>query len=155
MKVPAHFLRIFFFLFLSLIITTFFTAQPLLAWDDIAVNVLSGNLLKVKRKGKKVLVRLYGTTCEPLSTVAGMNALRYTSGNVKQRRVKVHPYTMNEQREIEAIVYIQGNNLNELLIRKGLARVDRQTCREWFCTNWLKYEQYAKHQQLEMWSTKQ
>lgn len=78
--------------------------------------------------------------------------MRYTAGKAEHRRVKIHPYTKDSQGLVYAVVYIQGNNLNESLLRRGLASVDRQQCRETFCARWLADEERARAQRKGIWN---
>ncbi|MBV5328865.1 MAG: thermonuclease family protein, partial [Chlorobium sp.] len=50
------------------------------------------------------------------------------------------------------IVLVDGQNLNELIVRNGYAWVYRQYCKESFCSSWIQAEDAARQQQKGMWS---
>jgi endonuclease YncB( thermonuclease family) len=51
-----------------------------------------------------------------------------------------------------ALIYIDGQSLNEDLVKNGFAWVYRQYCRETFCEDWLDLEVVAKYKKIGLWS---
>ena len=53
---------------------------------------------------------------------------------------------------IEALVSVNGENINQLMIINGYAWVNRQNCTEKFCNDWIKMEDAARQEKKGMWS---
>ncbi len=49
------------------------------------------------------------------------------------------------------MVYADGKNVNEIMIKGGYAWVYRKYCKEEFCNDWLKYEEQAKRSKRALW----
>lgn len=138
----------FFSFFVSL---SFFYPPTLYGWSDTVVTVLEGDLIKVGHKGRIERVRLYGIDCPDLQQTFGQKARRYTTSVAEGKRAKIRPVTRDARGDILAMVWVNGHLLNQVLIREGYARVNRGSCGQAICEDWLRYEAWARDRGRGLW----
>jgi endonuclease YncB( thermonuclease family) len=100
-----------------------------------------------------VKVRLYGIDTPEKGQDFGQKARDLTSGLVAGRNVEVAQKDVDRYGRVVGLVKVDGQNLNELIIQNGYAWVYRQYCKEKFCSDWIKSEEYARQQNKGMWSS--
>lgn len=97
-------------------------------------------------------IRLYGIDCPEKDQNHGQQAQHLTSALVAGRTIEVKNANTGSIRTGAGLVQVDGQSLNELLIRDGYAWVHRQTCRETFCSDWVKQKGGARQQKKGMWN---
>lgn len=97
------------------------------------VGVSDGDTITVLRDGKGVKVRLYGIDCPESSQDFGQAAKKFTSGMVYGKTVKIEEKDSDHYGRIVGVVYVDDENLNLSLLRKGFA---------WY------YKAYAKNEKI-------
>ena len=60
-----------------------------------------------------------------------------------------------EKGSLTGMAFLGGDNINELLLLKGQAWVDRTQCTADICAKWIKMEEAAKATQKGLWSDPQ
>jgi micrococcal nuclease len=86
------------------------------------VGVTDGDTIKVLRLGRQVRVRLYGIDCPEKKQAFGNRAKRYTSDLVFAKTVTVKVKDIDRyQRIVGEVILPDGRNLNQELVRAGLA----------------------------------
>lgn len=125
--------------------------QVLYGWSDLVLEVLQGNQIKVGHKGRVETVRLYGIICPEPGQTSGRKARRYTSSVALGKRAKIRPVTRDSQGNTLALVWVNGHLLNQVLIREGYARVDRDSCGKSICDDWIRYEAWARDRGRGLW----
>ncbi|WP_161629967.1 thermonuclease family protein [Desulfogranum mediterraneum] len=121
------------------------------SWDDTLVRIGVDNTLQVRHKGRTETISLYGLSPISRQPAARERVRRFLLLRAAGQRVKVHPVGSNDQGDTQALVYSNGHNLNEALIRAGLMRVDREGCRYYYCNQWIRYQQFAQQRSQGNW----
>lgn len=86
------------------------------------VGVSDGDTIKVLRAGKQVRVRLAGIDCPEKRQAFGKRAKRFTSDLVFAKEVTVKVMDIDRYKRIVGEVILEdGTNLNQALVRAGLA----------------------------------
>lgn len=126
----------------------------------ITVGVADGDTIRVRpdNGGEDLKIRLYGIDTpetahqgwpgQPYSDVAK----KLTNGLCRSKRVSLDIYDTDRYGRHIAVVYQDNINVNEMLIRAGLATVYRQYCRAEFCGRWKELEEQARLSGTRMWS---
>ncbi len=127
-------------------------ATPAHAWNGRVLRVLSGATFVASWKHQTRIITLYGIASPSPETKPGQKARTFTRTQIKGKRVKINPVTMNSQDRIVAQVFHNGQNLNELLVRSGYAIVDKKQCRATECLDWLRFERNAYERHRGVWA---
>ena len=135
---------VLFFFLLAIPVTCF-------SWPAKVVSVVDGDTITVLHNGQHKDIRLYGIDCPEKDQKHGQQAQHLTSALVAGRTIEVKPIP-DRSGQGAGLVQVDGQSLNELLIRNGYAWVYRQTCRETFCSDWVKQEGVARQQKKGMWN---
>jgi|GEM_PF-2036473 len=123
--------------------------------NDFKANVISindGDTIKVLNNNKQIKIRLYGIDCPEKGQSFGNKAKKFTSKLIFYKQISVKQITKDQYNRLVALVYIDDICLNEILIAYGYAWVYHTYCKEPYKTQWLKYENYAKKNNLGIWS---
>jgi len=115
--------------------------------------VTDGDTIKVLHDGKEKKIRLYGIDCPEKDQDFGQKAQGLTSALVAGRNVEVKQMDTDQYGRIVGLVLVDGQSLNELIVRNGYAWVYRQYCQERFCSDWIKSETIAQQQKKGIWSS--
>jgi micrococcal nuclease len=101
------------------------------SWKGKVVGISDGDTITVLDRGKGHRVRLFGIDCPEKDQDFGSKAKKFTSDMVYGKEVSVDTVATDDYGRIVAWVTINGKNLNEELVRNGLA---------WW------YKKYAPHE---------
>ncbi len=113
----THRIKIFLILFLCLLIPSFTWA-----WPGEVVGVADGDTITVLRDKTSIKIRLYGIDCpEKRGQAFGKKAKQFTSKMVFGKHVEIKPVDQDRYGRTVAWVYVDGKNLNEELVKAGLA----------------------------------
>jgi len=99
-------------------------AIPVLAEDVIlakVVGVSDGDTITVLKDKMQIKVRLYGVDAPEKSQAFGSRARQFTSDLVFGKTVEVKPTDTDRYGRTVAWVFVDGRNLNEEIVRAGLA----------------------------------
>lgn len=67
------------------------------------------------------------------------------------RNIKIKILTHDKYGRAVALVYADGINVNELMVKAGYAWVYRKHCKDSFCNDWLRHEKKAKQSKFALW----
>lgn len=122
------------------------------AWSAKVVSVADGDTLLVIHNDQQVKVRLYGIDAPEHGQGFGQQAKALTAALVAGRNVDVEQKDTDQYGRMAALVKVDGQNLNELIIQNGYAWVYRQYCKERLCNGWMRSEEMARKQKRGMWA---
>lgn len=119
------------------------------------VDVADGDTITVRteNQGDKT-IRLSGIDCPETFQIHGEQAKRFTASKLRDRRVRVVPLTVDEYDRIVAVVFVNGENINEQLVAHGHGWVYRKYCKAGYCRDWLKLETTARDARVGLWEDK-
>ena len=122
------------------------------AWQGKVVGISDGDTITVLHNNRGEKVRLYGIDTPEKRQDFGNKAKQFTSNMVFGKSVEVEPVTKDRYGRTVGLVYINGQCLNEELIRAGFAWVYIQYCKKAICTDWRRLEATAKTNKNGLWS---
>ena len=121
-------------------------------------EVLSGDLVRI---GDSFIARLTGIEAPPRNEVMGYKIYDFTKREIEGKKVKLFTWTTDNTaagivRDGDGHAFVQiyygkglGTNFNELLLKKGYARVDKE-----FLPNDLKhYLELEKKREIRAWAS--
>ena len=126
--------------------------QKTKTWSGLVVGVIDGDTISVLHDGKGEKIRLYGIDTPEDHQAFGKKAKQFTSGMVYGKTVKVETKDTDRYGRSVALIYVDGQSLNEALIKNGFAWVYRKYCKETFCEDWLNLEIVARYGKIGLWS---
>jgi len=128
------------------------TAEKIKAWSGKVVGISDGDTITVLHKGKGEKIRLYGIDTPENHQAFGKKAKQFTSDLVYGKIVEVETKDIDRYGRTVGLVYINGESLNEALIKNGYAWIYRKYCKEDFCKDWLNFESTAREGRVGLWS---
>lgn len=115
-------------------------------------GVFSGHLLMVQEGDKTHRVNLYGILSPSKGAPQGEKARVFLEQIAFGRVVKVEPIAPVDPKRIYALVNLEGVNLNEEMLKQGLAWVNEQACILDVCKSWKGLQEQAKEARKGVWS---
>lgn len=140
----------------SLVVTavSLLFAVSVLAGNTVPVKVVGvadGDTITVVMDGKQTKIRLYGIDApekaQPYGQVATESMKRLATGHA----VTVQAFERDKYGRTIGMVFADGVNVNETMVKSGNAWVYQQYCTEAFCAQWQTSEQEAKAARLGLW----
>ena len=128
------------------------TTEEIRAWSGMVVGISDGDTITVLHNGKGEKIRLYGIDTPEKGQAFGKRAKQFTSGMVFGKTVEVETKDTDRYGRSVALIYIDGQSLNEALVKNGFAWVYRKYCKETFCEDWLNLEIVARYGKVGLWS---
>ena len=127
------------------------TIQKTKTWSGLVVGVIDGDTISVLHDGKGEKIRLYGIDTPEKRQAFGKKAKKFTSGMVYGKTVEVETRDTDRYGHSVALIYVDGQSLNEALVKNGFAWVYRKYCKEAFCEDWLNLEIVARYGKIGLW----
>lgn len=119
------------------------------------ISVADGDTITILDSSKKQhKIRLYGIDTPEKKQSFGKAAKKHTSRLTYKKQATVKAYDTDRYGRTVGVVKVDGTNVNESLIRAGLAWQYRKYCKEKFCSNWLQLEERAKTSNIGLWKDK-
>ncbi len=115
------------------------------------INVIDGDTLEVRHQGDKLRVRLWGIDTPEHQQGFSREAQEFTREKVKGRQVELQTKDWDIYGRLVAIVRVDGESLNEELLREGLAWVHIYYCKEPICREWRQLEKNARKGGRGLW----
>jgi endonuclease YncB( thermonuclease family) len=134
-----------------MILTLLFPSVSL-AWQGKVVGVSDGDTVTVMHEGRGEKIRLYGIDCPEKHQDFGTKAKKCTSSMAYDKLVEVESVTQDRYGRSVALVKVNGQSLNEELLKAGLAWVLIRHCDKPLCNEWLKYEEQTRQRKSGLWS---
>ena len=116
------------------------------------MGVADGDTITVMHEGKGKRIRLYGIDTPEKGQAFGKRAKQFTSNMGCGKTVEVEPKDVDRYGRTVGLVSINGESLNQALIKSGFAWVYRKYCKEPFCKDWLNFESAARYGKIGLWS---
>lgn len=127
-------------------------AQEMDTWLGVVVGVADGDTIAVLHENQKINIRLYGVDTPEKKQAFGNKAKGYTNAAVRKKSVKIVPVETDKYGRTVAMVFVDGQCLNEELVRDGFAWVYRKYCKDDFCRDWLALESSAREKGRGLWA---
>lgn len=115
------------------------------------VGVTDGDTIKVIINGIETRIRLYGIDAPEKAQSFGQVATSALKQAITGHTVTVQAIDQDRYGRTVALVFADGSNINETMVRSGNAWVYRQYCREYFCRSWSSLEATAREAKLGLW----
>jgi endonuclease YncB( thermonuclease family) len=123
-------------------------------WPGHVQKIINPHTLSVLSPyGETVIIRLYGIKAPLLNEPGGPESRSFLAGMINEEMVTIIPFVEDNRGRLIANVYSSedGLNMSEELIRRGLAAVSRDYCRQQVCMYWFGLEEDARRTQSGMW----
>ncbi len=118
----------------------------------LVIKVIDGDTFDVRCDGDKETIRLYGVDCPESNQAYGDKATSYTTSQILNKEVKIDEISTGYYGRTIAMVYHNGKNINESLIRNCLAWVYTDYCEQSICNQWENIEQTARNNKCGLWA---
>lgn len=142
----------FLFLAVFLLVPSLCLAQTL---TGKVISVADGDTITILTNTKQqVKIRLYGIDTPESGQAFGQKAKQFTSSLVFGKQVEVKAYDTDKYGRTVGVVLVNGQNVNEEIIRAGYAWQYRKYCKETFCPSWLDLEDRARSSKIGIWYDK-
>lgn len=152
---------------LLLLLVLLASQESVLAWENYTVSnipvylqaIEPGNILIVNKRNRNdsgnFAVRFYGIGIPTHSQPFGGEAAREIAELLPiGSRILISSVRKDEQGLVTALVQRNDRSINSLLVEKGLAWVDRSTCKAFLCRRWHIQESLAVKSRTGIWSLK-
>ncbi len=146
---------VFVSIFISLLAVNFSNANTFTQKDAIVEKIIDGDTIRVKYKSESIKVRLWGIDTPEYYQPFSNAAKKFISLLVADKKVRLEIKDWDDYGRMVAIVTLSDNrNVNEELLKKGLAWVHIYYCREPICNRWYVYEEKARKERIGLWQDK-
>ena len=115
-------------------------------------KVVDGDSLEVKRAGHTIKLRLWGIDAPEMRQSYGKQAKARLAVMVNGRRIEVRGKDIDAYHRLVALVWVDGQLVNEEMVRQGAAWVYRHYCREQICDNWQSLQDDARSAGRGLWA---
>lgn len=116
------------------------------------VSVADGDTITILNNGLQLKLRLYGIDAPEKNQPFGQKAHDFTASMVAGRQITVEQKDTDRYGRTVAMVYVDGINLNEQIVKQGYGWVYRQYCKDSICNDWLKLESNARESLKGLWA---
>jgi endonuclease YncB( thermonuclease family) len=128
------------------------TAKEKRFWSGLVVGISDGDTITVLHEGKSEKIKLFGIDTPEKGQAFSNKAKQFTSKMAYGKTVEVEAKDTDRYGRTVALIDVNGQSLNEELIKNGFAWVYRKYCVEPFCENWLNFEAIARYGKIGLWS---
>ena len=116
------------------------------------ISIADGDTITILDSSKKQhKIRLYGIDCPEKGQPFGKAAKKHTAKLTARKMATVTEYDTDRYGRTVGVVQVDGVNVNENLIKAGLAWQYKKYCRAAFCKDWLQKEKEAAISQVGLW----
>lgn len=112
---------------------------------------VDGDSIKVILNGKEIDVRLYGIDCPEDGQAYSDEALSAIKYLLTKRKIQIRILDYDRYGRAVAMVYANNRNVNETMIKAGLAWVFLKYCKEDVCKEWRQHEKQAISLKRGLW----
>ena len=122
------------------------------AWSGKITGIIDGDSLRIMRPGfGEVELRLYGIDAPEFKQAFGRAAKKHLASVLSRHMATIKTLDRDKHGRSVVILWQNGRNVNEIMVRDGYAWVYRRYCRESFCHDWLRFEKDARLKKLGLW----
>lgn len=115
------------------------------------VYVFDGDTFAVHTDNKRDKIRLWGVDCPEREQPYSEAAKKYLEKLILGKTVEIKTLYRDDYNRSVAHVLFEKININELLIKKGLAWVHPYYCNRDICELWSKFENSARKEKRGLW----
>ncbi|MDR0476792.1 MAG: thermonuclease family protein [Desulfobulbaceae bacterium] len=115
-------------------------------------KVADGDSLEVEYAGQKIKLRLWGIDAPEIRQSYGKQAKALLAVMVNGRRIEVQGKDIDIYNRLVALVWVDGQLVNEEMVRQGAAWVYQYYCREQICDSWQRLEDDARLARRGLWA---
>lgn len=145
MRLFAVHLLLFFLLSSTPVLSEVITGRVVSIADGDTITILDSS--KTQHK-----IRLYGIDTPEKGQAFGNAAKQHTASLTANKTAKVTAYDIDRYGRVVGVVIVDGKNVNQSLIKAGLAWQYRKYCKEDFCRDWLELEKTAEALKVGLWA---
>lgn len=119
----------------------------------MVVNIADGDTITILDSSKNQhKIRLFGIDAPEKAQPFGNAAKKFTSSLAASKIAKVIVYDTDRYGRSVGVVIVDGKNVNQSLIKEGLAWQYRTYCKKDFCRDWLQAEKIAQISKVGLWA---
>jgi micrococcal nuclease len=116
------------------------------------VGVSDGDTITVLENRIQHKIRLYGIDAPEGGQDFGNRAKKFVSDLVFGKQVRVVKMDIDRYDRVVGMVYVGDVNVNEALVKNGLAWVYQRYCKISICPSWWALEAHARAAKTGLWS---
>ncbi|WP_417909428.1 thermonuclease family protein [Candidatus Electronema sp. PJ] len=117
----------------------------------VAAEILDADIFQCAGK-KQQEIKLYGLDAPEDGQPFYQQAKDMLKKHTYKKKITAKIYSQDSDGTDMAVVFTNGKNVNELMVKSGHAWVRRDLCEEAFCDDWIESEEEAKSQGKGLWS---
>lgn len=145
---------------LALVLSTYSTSpdnEHDLSWTGRVTGVADGDSITVVRldggSRERVRIRLYGIDAPERDQPFGERSGRFVHDMIYGREVTIRDFGPDQyERTVGMVITSDGVNVNERVVREGLAWVYDYFCRDPVCDDWRDLEERARDSGIGLWA---
>jgi len=134
---------------LSLTLVTPAFAAPL--FSARVVKVVDGDSLVIEYAGERINLRLWGIDAPEARQSYGGQAKFELAAMVKGRQIEARGKDIDDYNRLVALVWVDGQSVNEEMVRRGAAWVYDHYCHEAVCDDWRRLQNNARIERRGLW----
>jgi len=138
---------------LTLALVTPALAAPL--FSARVVKVVDGDSLVIDYAGERINLRLWGIDAPEARQDYGRQARSVLAAMVKGRQIEARGKDVDEYYRLVALVWVDGQSVNEEMVRRGAAWVYDHYCHEAICADWRRLQNDARRDRRGLWSNEE
>jgi endonuclease YncB( thermonuclease family) len=119
------------------------------------VEVTDGDSFTCILDKKEVAIRLYGIDAPENGQTFSVKSKDYLKQILDRKNVQIKIVENDRYGKSVALVYADKVNVNETLVKNGVAWVCPQYCKLIFCKEWNNYQQIAKALKMSLWEERE
>lgn len=135
---------------LALMMATPAAAGPV--FSARVLKVIDGDSLEVDYAGHKIKLRLWGIDAPEMRQSYGKQAKIWLAAMVKGRTIEAEAKDIDIYNRLVTLVWVDGQSVNEEMVRQGAAWVYRSYCREGICDTWQSLQNDARSARRGLWA---
>ncbi len=118
-------------------------------------KIVDGDTFEISRAGRTETIRLWGIDSPEWDQPYSNEAKYLLMKTVLDTQILIHPFYYDKFGRLIASVNRSGQNINQLLVEKGLAWVHIYYCNKEICKIWKTKQGNARKQRIGLWSKSQ
>jgi endonuclease YncB( thermonuclease family) len=119
------------------------------------ISVADGDTITIlTQQHEQIKIRLSAVDTPEKGQAFGQKSKDFTSSMVAGKNVSIKSETIDKYGRSVAMVFVNGSNVNEQIVKQGYGWVYRKYCKGAFCNDWLELEKQARNSQIGLWADK-
>ncbi len=115
------------------------------------LKIIDADTIHITQQGQKIKVRLYGIDAPEKKQEYGNEATTFLTTLLQGKDVFISPITKDRYGRVVAMVYVEGENVQEILLKNGLAWMYPNYCSIDVCEDWAFLQTKAKDTKKGLW----